>query len=392
VGSRLGALLGVCLALAGAVVAAPSASVAQARISAAALPFHWKFPSFAAGGHWSTRSGVLSYDGQSVGSLEAPITVTPGTNLTVQVDVQFTGAPGPTADVTGAGVFVRTRKGNLHDSIYGGSFISSASDASGPQLYWSGTTVGGLPFDVGTGWYTYQLQVRGLDYRLLIDGQLVVEQTIYDDSKPTRVGIFSTLQNVHFRNFAVSALPAGSPTPQPKLPLPSLVVGLADLPTEYFCLPYERHVATNAQVAASHNESLSTVETTGQLSEYAVEYYVANPGLNDIYSQAVAYGTAAQASAAVSVDLARTQAAIAAQGGSDVHALTVTGGDTTAGVSFTQSQSGVSGQFLIIYYSAGRYLGELIVSTFPDAYPESTALALGQHFVTLTATRMRLTG
>jgi hypothetical protein len=34
----------------------------------------------------------------------------------------------------------------------------------------------------------------------------------------------------------------------------------------------------------------------------------------------------------------------------------------------------------------------LIVSTFPAAFPESSALALGQHFVTLTATRMRLTG
>jgi hypothetical protein len=243
--------------------------------------------------------------------------------------------------------------------------------------------------DAGTSWHTYRLEVRGVDYRLYVDGKQMVEYTIYDHQAPTHAGIFSTLQSVHVRNFSVTALSGAAPTPLPKIPYASLVVQPTDLPNTLFGVPDEQHVFTDAQSAVRNGTALSDVEASGQIATYGVDYLLYGTGLADIFSEVIAFRTGEQATAALPGILTRVSTAVAQDHGTNVHSLPISGGEASSGLAFEVSVTGIPTDYLVFHVLQGRYIEELFLVTDPAIFSENDTLSIGQRYVSTLAERLR---
>lgn len=360
-------------------LAAPaSVGAAGARTS---LPFTWTFTPPAKGGPWTLKGSVLSYDGTSSTSLAAPLTLPRGVPIAVQAEIRIPGSGPYTAEMMGAGVYVRSRPARIHSQVSAGSFLADSitPEAAGPQLVWHSITIGGSALDPGTTWHTYRLEIRGTLYTLSIDGRQVVQYVLPGAGKPVQAGVFSVLQRMQVRSFTVRRLPAGVSDAAPYPDLSTLAVRLADLPPTLSVQPYMQHVYTNAQTAERRKMSVAELEATGRITSYAVEYYVFSLGISDVYSDIAAYRSPAQARADMATTVARLRTGAAQIPGEfDLHDVPVTSGDTGSTWVFYVNVQGSKVGFLYSMFARGSYVSEMSVPFDTAGVTESDVVAMVQ--------------
>jgi hypothetical protein len=350
--------------------------VATAASSKASLPFVWVFPHLKSGGHWTSSSGGLTFDGKTIASIPSPLKISRGTGFAVQAEIRILG-PGPfNANLLGAGVFARTAPKDVHTTVEGGSFVSGASDSEndGPQLEWSDVTAGaGTAFDPKADWHTYRLEVSGEQYGLFIDGQKMVQHALPAYQNPVQVGVFSDYERINVRKFVVvpAAPPAIPSVPDP--PLDRMVLQLSDLPTDVFFKPTMHHVYANEEVARTRGVSLAALESAGRLVSFGVDFLPLTLGLPDVFSSVAAYQSPQQAAADAQALTAHFKVVVVAQGGTDVVDFPGSAGQSSAGYMFHAHPGGLT---MVLFAQRGRYLSETIVLDDPLFFPENDAVAL----------------
>lgn len=358
----------------------PAAAQASTSSASSAL-YTWKLPANGQFHGWRASGGMLSYDGRSTSALFVPYTLHT-TNFSIQAEMRSTGAGGIQATLAGFGLTVREHYGNPHEAVSGGSFYSVSEENNNPDLLWNGMTAGGQAFDPKTDWHLYRLDVQGDEYRLSIDGTLMVTYTIDDYPHPRRVGFFSTYRQVEIKSFSVYPLGApSSPAPVSVPQLATLNLNYGDLPTDAFYLIDLRHWYTDAEVARERNVPEAQVQATGRLDAYGIDIAPDAVSVFDIYSEVTAYDTAQDAQRDVTARLATFQSQNASKG--DYHAFDHTQvplGSTGGGFTFTvDTGDNTTARGVTVYFAEGRY--SVIVDEVFDASAVTAAQALSNALV-----------
>jgi hypothetical protein len=110
----------------------------------------------------------------------------------------------PHSDMRGNGIF-----GAVHYQLEDWEYPSSAG--IGYLVDWTGyspewTALNESDFDAGTAWHTYRLEVRGVNYRFLVDGTLAASGTSTAYASASRIGLFASNVQLTVRSFRVFAL------------------------------------------------------------------------------------------------------------------------------------------------------------------------------------------
>jgi hypothetical protein len=334
--------------------------------------FRWAIPASGSIAGWQASSGVLSSDGTAPVTALAAYTVPAHTNFAVQAMLRGISPGMSGAALNGFGLMVRERATDLHTSVAGGSFFDGDFQANqennGPELYWNGQTLGAASFQPGNAWHLYRLAVQGDQYTLSIDGKQLVSSAIPDYPSPTAVGVFSWYYRVQVKQLEVDPIgPASTRVSLDLIPrTANLTVG--DLPTTGFYRQYLSHWYTNEETAREGSTSLASLQASGRLASYAVDFFPSSRDFADIYSSITAFHTATQAQAYFRQRLPQLlQAATLLPNARNVADLTGLGlGEASGGFRADGSAQGINTRVIVIFFVRGQYTVLLRVHTDPD--------------------------
>lgn len=151
--------------------------------------------------NWTTVDGILTADGSADGTLLAPITSKGLGNFAVEASIQAI-----KDDNYGNGYFAI----DVHDSGTGdGSGIGAGfQDQNTSLAVWPLDNSGSLNtsnYTLDKHWHLYRLEVRGNQYRLLVDGIPMVSATSNHSLSATQLGLLANYE-VSIRSFRVMSL------------------------------------------------------------------------------------------------------------------------------------------------------------------------------------------
>jgi hypothetical protein len=394
VSSRIIVLVAALALLTAACLSSHTSTVAAAPVRAGAdnTPlYRWKLPGKGQKGDWIFGKGTASYDGESNAVLFMPYRPNGRTDFAVQATMRGLGPGGPEANLAGFGVVVRQNPSDPHTSISAGSFFSSNSEDNNPEIYWNGDTVGGEQLNPGTSWHLYRFEVQGSLYTLFIDGKQMVQYPIDDYPHATRIGIFSTYYKVEVKNVQVFGLSAPTQQPPAYPPTKPLVLRLADLPATTFYAPDLEHFYPNDEVARERGVTLASLEASGRLMSYGVDFEVYDLTVVDIYNSVTAFKTAAEAQADIPARLAVLHKQYSAQPNfHDLPANQV--GDVSGGFTFDYSSLGYSFSLVTLLFARGQYETLVIFSTVAGKMSTDAAVAETLGLAKIVDTRIKQTG
>ena len=167
------------------------------------------------GPNWFYSNGVLVNDGQGIVShpwLEAPF-APPDGDYALEAEIRVIGVSGRHCEQS-FGVVA----GGERDVVWGGGVIFACDKVRRARLTdvtnWSAgynrhRVLDATEFEPGGEWHTYRLEVNGAQVRLLIDGELVLEEEddeAADDGAAGEVGVWSHGVQLEVRWVAVFAL------------------------------------------------------------------------------------------------------------------------------------------------------------------------------------------
>lgn len=164
-------------------------------------------------GDWHVVGRLLTYTPvyELSGTIYAP--VQPKGSFAVQATIRRDQEGGNNANNEEFGVLVRSTPApeyNYKPGVAGGvrNQDQSAAVWVTPNGVDQGneTVVNQSDFDPGSGWHTYRLEVRGISYRLLVDGQMAATGRTSQDLSAHRVGLFAIGNAISVRGFKVFSL------------------------------------------------------------------------------------------------------------------------------------------------------------------------------------------
>lgn len=175
------------------------------------------------GGKWQAIGNILTFNGHEAGIFQSPYAMKAGANFAVEAEIQSLGPPpnNPGDECDQAfGVLVRS-DAPTDDIFYhlpgfiGGYYYQKPcylSGQEGPELglftpFVNENFVGNKSsFDPGSGWHKYRVEVRGNQYRVLVDGQQAVQGTTNDSLSGTKVGLAAFRDQIDVRYLKVFVL------------------------------------------------------------------------------------------------------------------------------------------------------------------------------------------
>jgi hypothetical protein len=160
---------------------------------------------------WKTVSGQLVNDGTNGDATQfahAPM-ITPYTpNYAVEAEIQSVRDGHGCSSYGAFGLSVRGESiGDYRVGIlgWGTAFIFDHTSSDGcPEYYYNALTT--AKYSLDTDWHTYRVEVRGNDFKILIDGQSVIETTDNHHLTSNSVGLWSNGRVINVRSFKVIAL------------------------------------------------------------------------------------------------------------------------------------------------------------------------------------------
>jgi hypothetical protein len=313
------------------------------------------------------------------------------TDFAVQATIRGLGPGGPEANLTGFGLVLRQKPADPHTSISAGSFFSISSEDNNPEIYWNGDTVGGGQLNPGTSWHVYRFEVQNNLYTLLIDGKQMVQYPIDDYPHASRVGIFSTYYKVQVKNVQVLGLSAASHPAPTYPPTKPLVLTLADLPPTTFYAPDVRHFYPNQETARERGVTVASLEASGRLTSYAIDFNVYDLSVADIYNGVTAFETARDAAADIPARLAVLHQQYSSQ--PNFHDLPANQiGDVSGGFTFDYSSLGYSFSIVTLVFARGQYESLVLFTTVAGKMSTDAAVAETMDLAKVVDVRIKQAG
>jgi hypothetical protein len=172
--------------------------------------------------------GNLTFDGSSVSSIFAPVSVTKLHDFRLEVKMKLTGGTGK----DGTGFALTVRSNHSSPGIAGGIFYSSAGGfgVNEPQLIWDDQSVGGKATTVSAGFNTFRIDVHGEDTTFLINGLEVVQFSIHTLNVGSSVGVLSEDLPVQIKSLTVTKLKAANALPAVP-PLQTINLSSSEVPS-----------------------------------------------------------------------------------------------------------------------------------------------------------------
>ena len=155
-------------------------------------------------GDWSTLDGMLVCRGQdattSVGAV-APVDVSSANGYAVEADIQFL-RYNPADGSFGLAARVQENGAGYGFGATTDGAIVLATDQNGVLQ----GTLDSKPFNPGSGWHRFRIEVTGDSLRAFIDGSLVLSAIDNTFVAGDRVGLWSSGAQLNVRQFTVTAL------------------------------------------------------------------------------------------------------------------------------------------------------------------------------------------
>lgn len=162
-------------------------------------------------GTWSVVDHELVFDGGGASVIVAPVKLKNVQNYAIQAKIQYQREDGGASDF---GLIAHTTadprfSDNGVEGIMGGEYSNNPGDTAD---IWSGglvydtTDLGKSDYTLDHLWHVWRLEVRGNQYRLLIDGRLATSGASNQYLSNTRVGLFSGSDEINVQYFRVYRL------------------------------------------------------------------------------------------------------------------------------------------------------------------------------------------